>query len=195
MSVKAHKKKSMQSFYYDMALRSMKALNVILLAAPFVLCWYGYYANTTASPYYSRGNGLIVLIFVLLYGIFGRIYGALQISFNRISELVYSQMLACVISDGILYLIILLLTKHFPNPGPLLLAFLSQSVLSALWSFGAHKWYFGTFPAKKTYVVYDRMRSIENLITEYGLDKKFKIENCVNVDRCIVGKLKALEGA
>lgn len=44
-------------------------------------------------------------------------------------------------------------------------------------------------------MVYDRMHSIENLITEYGLDKKFKIENCVNVDRCIVGKLKALEGA
>lgn len=195
MSAKTHKKKSMQRFYYDMALRSIKALNVLLIVTPFVLCWYGYYAKTTASPYYSRGNGLIVLIFILLYGIFGRIYGALQISFNRISELVYSQVLACVISDGILYLIILLLTKHFPNPGPLLLAFLVQTVLSALWSLGAHKWYFGTFPAKKTYVVYDRMRSIENLIAEYGLDKKFKIENCVNVDRCIVGKLKVLEGA
>lgn len=195
MSVRAYEKKSMQRFYYDMALRCIKALNVVLIAAPFVLCWYGYYTGHTASPYDSRGNGLIILIFVLLYGIFGRVYGALQISFNRISELVYGQVLACVVSDGILYLVILLLSKHLPHPGPLLLAFGTQAVLSALWSLGAHRWYFSTFPAKETYVVYDRRRSIDNLIAEYGLDKKFKIGKCVNVEMCLAGKLKALEGA
>lgn len=195
MSVRAYMKKSMQRFYYDMALRCIKALNVVLIAAPFVISWYGWYASHTASPYYSRGNGLIVLIFVLLYVIFGRVYGALQISFNRISELVYGQVLACVVSDGILYLIILLLSKHLPNPGPLLLAFLAQAVLSIIWSYLAHKWYFSTFPAKETYVVYDRKRSIDSLIAEYGIDKKFKIGKCVNVEMCLAGKLKALEGA
>lgn len=195
MSVQVHEKKSMQRFYYDMALRSIKALNILFATAPFILCWYSYYAGTTASPYYSRGNGVIVLLFILLYGIFGRIYAALQISFNRISELLYSQILACVISDGILYLIILLLTKHFPNIWPLFFCFAAQGALAVFWSFGAHKWYFSTFPAKKTYVIYDRMRSIETLIVEYGLDKKFRIENCVSIERCLVGKLKVLKGA
>lgn len=64
MSIHAYKKKSMQRFYYDMALRCIKALNVVLIAAPFVLSWYGWYAGHTASPYYSRGNGLVILIFI-----------------------------------------------------------------------------------------------------------------------------------
>ena len=41
-------------------LRSIKFLNAILITIPFALCWYLYYAERLYSPYYAKGDMLVV---------------------------------------------------------------------------------------------------------------------------------------
>lgn len=119
---------AMKTWKHDFALRLMKLFNVVLISVPFALCWYGYYAGRVAVPFYNKGNWLIVALFVILYVIFARVYEAFLVSLNRISEMVYSQGLAVLISDGIMFLILWLLVRRFPNFLPALGALCVQIV-------------------------------------------------------------------
>ena len=136
-------------------LKFIKLMNIVLMTIPFAIGWLCYYADRTASPYYAKGNYLIIVLFAILYSVYGKVYDALLLSLNRISEMVYSQGLAAFISDGILYFVIWLLTKHLPNVIPMILIFALQILLATIWSWIANKWYFYQFPARKTAVIYE----------------------------------------
>ena len=88
----------------------------------------------TASPFYAKGNLLVVALFFVLYIVFGRVYDAFLMSMQRISEIVYAQFLAAGVSDLIMYVVIWLLSKHLPNLLPGVAALAGQVLLSALWA-------------------------------------------------------------
>lgn len=175
-------------------LKFVKIMNVILVTLPFAAGWYWYYADRTAEPYFAKGNYLIIALFMLLYGVYGKVYDALLISMSRISEMVYSQSLAAFVSDCIMYVITWLLTKHLPNAVPMMLVFVIQIALAAVWSCIAHRWYFSKYPPKKTAIVYGERRGMEQLVKEYGLDKKFEVKKVVSAKTCIENHLKELQG-
>ncbi len=176
----------MNSLKQNFSLQLVKFLNSVLVTLPFALAWYLYYAPRMASPYYRIGNYAVILLFMLLYSTYCKIYDGFIVSLNRISEMVYSQSLAFLIADGILYVVIVLLLKYYlPNPLPLLLAFCGQVLLSVVWSTAAHTWYFAVFPPKKSAVIYDARLGLENLIGEYGLEKKFDIRKVAVVEDCL----------
>ena len=159
--------------------------NVIMIAIPFARSWFMYYDNKIVSPFYRKGNWVMIGIFFILYSSFGKLYDGFLVSLVRISEMVYSQSVAVMMTDGIMYLIIILLARGLINPVPMLFVFISQILFSALWSLIAHKVYFRVFPAKKTAIVYDVRLGLEDLISEYGLEKKFDIKNIIYIDDCL----------
>lgn len=173
---------------HDMKVGTAKVVNPILLTLPFLGVWFLYYAARTASPYYYWGNWVVVALFFVLYILFCRIYDGFLISINRISEIVYSQALSSVISDFLLYVVICLLSKRLVNPLPLFGALVVQVLLSGLWAYCAHRWYFSKFPAKRTAVIYDVREGLERLVEEYGLEKKFKIQIAMNVQQALANK-------
>lgn len=174
----------MSNFKHDFALRMVKVLNAVLITIPFAASWFGYYANRILVSS-IEANCLMLLLFVFLYVIFARVYDAFLVSLNRISEMIYSQVLAALVSDGIIFIVIWLLTGHFPNLLPGLAALVAQSVFAAMWSFGAHRWYFAVFPPKKSAVIYDMRTGLNHLIGEYGLEKKFQIQFTAPVEECL----------
>lgn len=175
----------MSMFRQEFLLRLLKLLNAFLLTLPFAWCWFNYYAEHLALPYYDRGNWVVVALYAVLYVIFGRVYGGFWISLNRISESVYSQALAAVMSSGIMYVVTFLLARQLPNLLPLVAAFAAQLVLSALWSMGAHVAYYMLFPATKTIIVYDERQGMEKLIHDYGFEKKFTVIKTLTVEQCL----------
>lgn len=83
----------MTRFRHDLILRMTKLLDAVLVTIPFAMCWYLYYAKRVASPYYAMGDYLVVVLFFVLFIIFGRIYDAFLMSMQSISEIIYEQFL------------------------------------------------------------------------------------------------------
>lgn len=183
----------MERFKHDLALKIVKILDAILLTIPFALCWLLYYGERIAQPYYSKGNAVIIALFLFVYIVLGKVYEGFLVSMNRISEMVYSQALAALVTDGILYIVIILLSKRMPNLLPGLCAFAAQIVLALIWSWAAHQWYFSKFPPQTTMVIYDVRQGMEKLIDEYGFDKKFAVRRCMPVEECLED-LSVLDG-
>lgn len=178
---------------YDVPVRICKVLNVILMALCFAAVWYGYYADRALVKYYRRGDWVVIFLFAILYFGFCRSYDAFHISTSPISELIYSQGLSLVIADFALYMVIWLLSLHMPNVLPMLLVLAAQLLVSVLWAFLSHKWYFSNYRPRETAVIYDAREGMESLIGEYGLEKKFRIEHVLQVKECLEN-LSGLDG-
>ena len=183
----------MTRFKHDLILRIIKIMDAVLVTVPFALCWYLYYAKHIASPFYAKGDYLVVALFFVLFIIFGRVYDAFLMSMQRISEIVYAQFLAAAVSDFIMYIVIWLLSKHLPNILPGVAALIGQVVLAAVWAYNAHHAYFKIFPPQATAVIYDTRHGMEKLIGKYGLDTKYKVVLTATADECIAN-LAMLDG-
>lgn len=179
--------------FCNSVLREMKILNVLVMTIIFANGWIGYYAWHTSSTYYFKGSILIIVLYMILYIIYSQVYDALLVSFHRVSELVYSQCLSAILSDAIMFLVIWLLTKSFPAVLPMLLVFVVQFFFAWLWSFVANYWYFKSFPAKKTAIVYYTHEGIEDMMEDYGLDAKYDVQVIESTKECMEGGLKSLE--
>lgn len=105
----------MTRFSHDLILRMIKLLDAVLVTIPFAMCWYLYYAKRVASPYYAKGDYLVVALFFVLFIIFGRVYDAFLMSMQRISEIIYEHFLAAAVSDFIMYIVIWLLSSTCPT--------------------------------------------------------------------------------
>lgn len=170
-----------ENIRHKLWLRSLKLLNAILITVPFGLCWYLYYAGHLYHPFFARGDRLVVALFFLLYVMFGKIYAGFTISLQRISEIVYSQSLAILFSNGIIYIVTWLLTRHFPYVLPLLQAFLVEILVSIIWSCAAHTIYYKTQKPARTIIIWDMRKGLRDLIESYGLDKRFDVVATPNV--------------
>lgn len=181
----------MESVAYRAVVRGVKLLNLGMMTAAAVLCWRCCYAGPVAG---SMTGLLIGVVFFVLYMTYGRIYEGFLLSLVRITELVYSQALALLMSDGLLYVVLCLMERRLVALVPVLGLFVVQLVLSVLWSVCAHKWYFSVFPAKRTAVIHDRGRDVGELIHTYGLSKKFDVRRTVPVEECLRGNFAVLDG-
>lgn len=175
----------MSKLQHNVWLRSVKLLAVLCMTLPFAACWYGYYTFHVAMPLEWSGKLVVVLLYAALYIALGNVYEAFQISSQKIASIVFSQMLAAMIADGLIYLLICLLAKRFCSLIPGIAAIAGQLVVSALWAFCAQKWYYKTFPPLATAIVYDMRPGIEEMIHEDNLEKKYNVKITLDIQKCL----------
>lgn len=183
----------MTKFRHDVMLRIVKVLDVLMIELPFAACWFLYYAGHINRRVAWNGNFAILSLFFVLYIVMGRIYDAFWMSKQRVSEVVYGQILGAMAADGIMYIVICLMAGKVCNLWPGIAAIAGQLVMAMIWSVLAHKWYYRTFPPQKTAIIYDVRQGMERLINEYGLDQKYDVQMTLYVDDCLAD-LSVLDG-
>lgn len=175
----------MSKFQHNVALRTIKLIDVLLITVPFAMCWFAYYSDRIYRPFTWFEHILILVLYMVLYIVVGKVYDAFLISIQRISELVYSQILAAIASDGLIYIIICLISAKLCNIWPGIAAAAGQFGMATIWSLASHKWYYATFPPKSTAVVYDDRCGMEKLIQEYDLNLKYDVQITLKVEECL----------
>ena len=174
-------------------LKFVKVIDLIMITIPFALCWELYYSYQVYAKFGWKGNWAMIGLFAVLFFLLGKVYDAFWMSLQRISELIYGQVLAAMATDGILYIVICLMSRRLCNILPGIAAIAGQVVMATLWAKCAHSWYFRTFPPQPTAVVYDVRHGLEKLISEYGLSQKYDVKMTLNVEECL-NDLSLLDG-
>lgn len=171
----------MKSYKGEAVQRLSKLINVVMVSLPFFMVWVLYYQSIIVMPFYRRGHWVVIGLFVLLYVTFGKLYDAFLVSLVRISELIYSQAVAAFLTNGIMYVVLMLLMRRPPNPLPLIASLAAEVLLSTVWCYTAHQFYFKTNPPKRTAIIYDMRQGLEKLVSEYGMEKKFDIVKVIHI--------------
>ena len=71
---------------HDLLLRIVKTLGAMMITVPFALCWYLYYGKDVVSPFYAKGNFMMIALFFVLFIVFGRVYGAFLMSMQDLRD-------------------------------------------------------------------------------------------------------------
>ena len=177
--------KNRTALFHDVSTKIFKLVNLILMTVPFAVIWYRFYADQLWVRFWKRGHWLVILLFVILYFVIGRIYEAFKMSYTSKGEIIYSQMLSLFEVDVIMYIVAWLLIRHAPAAGPMFIVLAVQLAISIVWTFVAQEWYFRVFPADRTVILWDMREDISHLIERYGLEKKYKVIASVNISECI----------
>ena len=184
----------MKTLSYRARLRFAKALNVLLVTIPALLVWLFCYAPVDSLYSQWKPVAFVFVGFVALYVTYGRIYGSFYISMSRISEMVYSQCLAMIMSDVLLYIVLCLICRRILPVWQMGVTLVVQACLSVIWCVSAHKWYFKTYPPKKTAIVYGCDEDFYTLIDAYGLRKKFDVQRSLYVAQCVDNECDLIRG-
>jgi len=155
-------------------IRFIKYLNITGICGIFYIACKYYYFDQIAMPYGWRGEAAILGVFGLLYLIYCRIYHATLINLYSVSEIVYSQTLALLISDFMIYVVFILLSKTFPSPWPLFVAFFVQIIFSVVWAVLSMKAYYRFIHPSRMALIYKDEKDVKK-ISQIKMEKKSMI--------------------
>ena len=166
----------MSRLKHDVLLRVVKYMDVILMVCPFLFyCFWDCSENKNMAI-------VLGILAVVFYCVFGRIYEAFFVSIKKISEMIYSQMLAILVSDGMIYLLICILSRSFWSVRPFFIILFVQFLVAIVWANFANRWYFSIFPPKQSLIVYDSRSGLDEMIEKYRLNRKYEIKKVMYVD-------------
>jgi exopolysaccharide biosynthesis polyprenyl glycosylphosphotransferase len=175
--------------------RFIKFINVICITAIYALCWFEAYGLEISDPFFYWGNWVLVGLFGFIYFNIARLYHGFDIHLRRISETVYSQILAVIFSNILLYMITVLINRHLMHLAPLVVTLVVQGFLIAAWGVLSHRWYFHAFPPKKTILVDGGHRNMAHLIQRYGVNRHFQVIGSLAAHDCVRDMDTALHNA
>lgn len=106
---------------YLISLKGIKFICACGIIFPFCYVWFLYYNDLIFQSWWMEGAVISATAYTALYLMFARLYEAFHIETCQIGELIFSQLLAFGIADGILYLECCLMKGSIVNilPGAL----------------------------------------------------------------------------
>ena len=125
-------------------IRFFKFINLAVITWIFFHVWSISYSKAIASAFYIKGELFVAALFAFLYLNLIRAYDGFQVPISRISELVYSQALAILISNIAMYVVTFLLNKGFPKVLPFVGIMVLQLLFALIWCVLIKRWYYRT---------------------------------------------------
>lgn len=157
------------------SLTVIKLLNTAIVLIPFLLCWFLYYEKHTTTYPSTRVLILVISLYcIIFYSLCLKLDG-FRSSVMRVTELIYSQIIAAALTDVCALIGIWMLSIFFPYLLPGILCFLGQCIIIPIICWLEHRSYYRHHPPQKTLVVYDVRQGAENLVTAYGMEKRFEV--------------------
>lgn len=124
--------------------------------------------------------GTLVFVYAVLLLFSLRAYSAYNVGFTQIRILIYSQTLADLVSDGILYVVLVINHLRLISPIPFLVLLAAQFLLNCVYSWIANTAYFYCNKPLETAVVYrnetdlNRLKELDHYPQKYHVIRKIQ---------------------
>jgi len=127
----------------------------------YAYVWIKYYNGKMEWPYVRLGHYFIASVYAFALIIFSNMYGALKLGYMKIYEAIYAQTLASLCTNGIMYIPIVLLTKHLQSIIPLFWLTVVEFSVIVIWSNLSIRLFRSLYPPRKVLLIYgDRPVSV-----------------------------------
>lgn len=169
---------------------AVKLLLVFAMLFSFISIWRNFYSF---SMFDTMGNLLIVVSYIAILVTFNALYGGFRIGIYRLHEIIYSQSLALIFTNFIVYLELCLLTRAYVPIQPIFWALFLQIGITVLGVYCANTVYFKLYPARKMIAVFEDEASGGSLIRKMAkIPERFEVSRGVSLLRYSVDEIKAL---
>lgn len=124
------------------------------LCSLYAVIWSGYYNEIILqSPFYRRGNWVMVLIYGILLTFFMNTYGGFKIGYLKNGNLIYSQVISVLFTNIVTYLQVAVIDRRFINPIYLLPLTMVEIIFIVIWTMLFQELYRNMFPPRKIFII------------------------------------------
>lgn len=181
---------------------SGKRLLILLLSFLGILILTGMYAYTWLFIYHRRiiwniklyfwGHLLMVFIYFILLFFFASTYGGLRIGYLKPMDVFFSQVFSLLCVNVITYLQFSIIEVKLVQANGLIWMTAAQIAFAGLWTAGCNRVYRRVFPPRDLLLIHGK-RPIEDILQKFASrPDKYRITQCLPVDRGIEEMEKAI---
>lgn len=171
--------------YINVLLFFMTSVVIFLLSYIFWITWNKYYRVNAFNPFYEKGALLLVLVYIIIYSLFSKIYGGYKIGYLKVVDIMYSQSLSVIFSNVVVYMQISLIAKKLVSPFALVIMTIVDIIVVIVWAFICNRLYYKIYPPLKMLLIYKNENAI-SLVTKLGEHKdKYKISDVIDISKGI----------
>ena len=151
----------------------------------FWYIWRSYYSPLMEKAYWRRGHWLILAVYFFWVFWLPRVYGGWKVGYLRVFNIIYSQGLGLLLADGLMYVLIVLLTKHFVNPLPLLEMYVGQFACTIPWGIITNRLYLTAYPPLSFLLVYGEHPAAGLVNRLRTRTDRFEVERIIHISEGI----------
>ena len=159
---------------------SFAVVQMCFILILYYFVWTDYYNKVVTSPFWRRGNWMMVFLYGILLYFFMKMYGGFKVGYLQKGNLIFSQILSVCFTNIFTYFQITALNKHFFVPTVLLLMTAADIVVIVVWTILFQKLYLRLFPPRKLLLLSGN-RSDYHLIEKINTrEDKYEIIDTIN---------------
>lgn len=113
-----------------------------------------YYNAGFRTMLYFRGHILMSGIYIVMLIFLGRVFGGLLVGIRKNGEVLFSHFFTTMFADCAFYVLLMLLSLRFPDPGALLLGFVTQLTVAFVFISLMGNWYRSAFRPYDVLMIY-----------------------------------------
>lgn len=146
------------------------------------IAWDRYFSKAAGTPFFRKGDWLMVAVYAILLLFFSRMYGGLRIGYLEKGNVLYSQILSVILVNVITYLQVALLAKRFLSSMPFWVMFTFQIIAIYLWTLFANKLFQRLFPPRQMLLVYGNRPSLSLMDKMNCRKDRYQIRQVVHIN-------------
>lgn len=163
----------------------IRSIIVILLVACetiiFMRYWINIYNKYTVFPFFQKGHWMMAAMYIIYQIIFLYIFGGLKVGYLKKANIIFSQVLAMLGSNVIIYLQIVLLSVRFVNIVPMMKATLVDICVVVIVAIISESIFRKLFPPRELIVLYEDYDPDEFIKKMNSRKDKYIIKQKLNV--------------
>ena len=163
----------------------IRSIIVILLVACetiiFMHYWINIYNKYTVFPFFQKGHWMMAAMYIIYQIIFLYIFGGLKVGYLKKANIIFSQVLAMLGSNVIIYLQIVLLSVRFVNIVPMMKATLVDICVVVIVAIISESIFRKLFPPRELIVLYGDYDPDEFIKKMNSRKDKYIIKQKLNV--------------
>ncbi len=169
-------------------------LAIVIAAQTYIFwnTWTTHYSSGMSREFFFKGHIVLLFVYALLFTLFGNVYGAFKLRSLQYSNLVFSQALALLFTNLIVYLQISLLSLKMVNPAPIIGMSFVNLLCCFAWCVFALMVYRWLYPPRNLLLIYSD-RDPDNLVKKIKTRQdKYKIKDSIHCDSDIAEIKRAI---
>ena len=163
----------------------IRSIIVILLVACetiiFMHYWINIYNKYTVFPFFQKGHWMMAAMYIIYQIIILYIFGGLKVGYLKKANIIFSQVLAMLGSNVIIYLQIVLLSVRFVNIVPMMKATLVDICVVVIVAIISESIFRKLFPPRELIVLYEDYDPDEFIKKMNSRKDKYIIKQKLNV--------------
>lgn len=167
---------------YKRFIRLLAAVSILSLETGiYWWAWINYFSREAGSPFFRKGDWLVIAVYGILLLFFSKMYGGLRIGYLEKGNVIYSQVLSITLVNTITYLQTVLLAKHFLNIIPFILLYICDIFIVCIWTLVTCQLFQKLFPPRKMLLIYGNRPSLTLMDKMNCRKDRYEIHEIVHI--------------